>query len=243
MRYHTVQLLRALSVVILLPIAAAPVRAAVIYDNGRPADGVAFFSDPSMSFQIQVADNFLLPPASTTITDVHWWGAYAISGGIPPDVLPSTPPPDDFTISVYAADGRGGLPGTTVATRHVGGVERTPVPPFGCCASFFYEYTAVVAPITLTASVTYWLSIVNDTTTDPVLDWAWASSGYPRGDHALKQVLPILPEPLPLDWQLDIGKAAFNLTNDGVALPSTLILLATGLVGLATLRRKRRTRD
>src|SRR5205823_5742101 len=69
MRYHTVRLLRALTVILL---ASAPVSvgAAVIYDNGGPDGGVAFFSDPSTSGQFQVADNFLLPPASTTITDV-----------------------------------------------------------------------------------------------------------------------------------------------------------------------------
>ncbi|MGD9644128.1 MAG: PEP-CTERM sorting domain-containing protein [Pirellulales bacterium] len=199
-------------------------RANTIYDNGAPDLSVAILSD--FEDGRQVADNFLLQPFASTITDVHWWGAYFFS---------DTPTePDSFTIRVFA-DAGGGVPNANfLAERVVGDVGRTPTG--DAIGSDLYEYSAVVDPILLEPNTTYWLSIVNDTTADTDDLWYWAVHAS-IGDGAVRDGEGTAwtgSEPF---VNPDV---AFSLTGPIVPEPSSLLLAGVGLLGGAAVCAQRR---
>src|SRR4051794_15024194 len=71
---------------------AGQVSGATIFDNGVPDLSIATLSD--FEDGRQVADDFHLLPGASTVTGVHWWGAY-FNGNTPTQ-------PDDFTIRFFA---------------------------------------------------------------------------------------------------------------------------------------------
>lgn len=213
--------------------AAGGANAAVIYDNGVAAVGVAASSDfDTGTFQ---ADNFVLQPGATTITDVHWRGVYGTNGGA------DTPGTDAFIIRFYA-DAGGGVPVLSpFASFSVGSaVNRTDTLVdlgSGASAIDIYSYSVVIAPLALTAGTTYWLSIVNDTRTDIDDNWAW---GAALGGDGFATLVPSfsnawIPSGVQFSRTLD-----FQLTND-VPEPGTLALLGLGFAALASTRRRMRS--
>ena len=212
-----------------------PATAAVIFDNGAPSGENAAFSDTDPTgqspFPVQRADNFSLAPGGTTITDVHWFGAYAFTG---------TPPAsDNFTIQIFDNLAAGG-PGSLLHTIPVGNVGRVDT---GMTIEFtdftVFSYAAIISPITLSSATTYWLSILNSTTNDPNDNWAWATAVDTGGNSRAR----FLTMPLPPSWGVPQGvELAFALTDDSstVPEPSTLLLLGSGLAGVAAWRRRRR---
>ena len=212
--------------------AAGGANAAVIYDNGVAAVSVASQSD--FDPQRFTADNFVLQPGATTITDVHWRGVYGVNGGA------NTPGTDAFTIQFYAD--AGGVPAVSPFNSYSVGsaVNRTDTLldlGSGLFAVDIYSYSAVIAPLALTAGTTYWLSIVNDTRTDIDDNWAW---GAALGGDGFATLVPSfsnawIPSGVQFSRTLD-----FQLTND-VPEPGTLALLGLGFAALASTRRRMRS--
>jgi hypothetical protein len=206
-----------------LAASATPARADIIFDNGTPDLTNAFNSD-FFNFGFQSADDFVLAPGASTITDLHWWGVYAFT---------NTPnAADNFTIRIFAD--AGGAPDINpFVSVNVGNVSRT-FTGDNVVGFDVYEYDVDVAPIALAPGTTYWLSIVNDSANNPGGDgWFWATSdglagnGHQRfGDG--------------VGWDIAGAEFAFNLTGAAIPEPASLAVFGALAAGAFGLRRRPR---
>jgi len=136
--------------------------AGVVYDNGAGGpEGVdgGFHSDLGVP-RIQADDMRL--GASATVSAIQWTGWN----------FSSAPGADNFTLSIYADDGSGSVGGELASFAFGDAVNRTLSD-----VDRIYEYEALLS-YTFDANVTYWISIVNDTTSDPLNLWAWSGLCY-----------------------------------------------------------------
>jgi len=138
--------------------------AVLIYDNGANVNN-GVFSDPDIPQLI--ADNFSLSPGLNQITEIRWTGLYS------PDLID----PDNFLIQFFADEG--GLPSQTpLVSLFIGDLGRTDTGLLFFGDSLF-GYSAQISPITLAPNTTFWLSIVNDTSAEPITEWAWGTQLIP----------------------------------------------------------------
>lgn len=189
--------------------------AAVIFSNGTPqfspvpAQG-ALFAEAGSSFS-EAADNFSLGAGQNVIRDVHWWGVYGTN------VV--NPPADNFAIRIY--DNSAAAPGTLNTTANILSLTRT-LQVSTITGLRLYLYDAVISPIALAPSTTYWLGLSNTSGNN----WAWVQSAN-SGGNAYQY------SPSTGTFGLRNKELAFNLTNDIVPEPSTTVLLIIGALTLA----------
>lgn len=213
---------KTLSATALVGLLAFSAEAGVIFSNGGPDPNRGWpYSD--FDFPAEIADDFVLAPASNVVRDVHWWGRYGSR-----DVAPAS---DNFAIRIFAdAAGRPAADPLHTAAL-LAPVTRTLIEdPAGTQWTTYFAYDAAISPIALAAGTTYWLSIVNDTA-PAVADWLWASTTT-DGRATFRDD--------PSDsWSSFEPQQAFELTDSGTAIPApaTALLLGLASAALAVTRR------
>jgi hypothetical protein len=165
-----------------------------------------------------VYDNFTLGTA-TSLTQVQWVGSYfnpAQQGNI-----------TAFTLTFWSDNA--GQPGSALATFNVNGTNNESFLGLDNIGDPTYLYTMDV-DFAAAAGTQYWLSVVPDLGFPP--QWGWETSS--QGDGLAYQDFFDVRSPL----ASDLAFALFG--NSGTTPePGTLVLLGTGILGLAgTIRRK-----
>ncbi len=211
-RFRSISLCLAL----LGPMATAT--AGILFDNGAPDLAEGRTSDFHAGDQI--ADDFILATDSDPLFGVRWFGTYFFNG---------TPTePDDFVLRIFDDDG--GSPSADLLLEwDLGDVGRTATGQqlFGFDV---FGYSAAIGPVDLDPETRYWLSLVNDTSTDADDDWAWLTS-VPDAGNAHERSADGTP------WALDNAELAFQLT--AIPEPGSLVLITIGLVASVTQIRRR----
>lgn len=198
----------------------------VIFHNGGPNGVVEWLSDADGNVFVdyaEQADDFSLAEGFHTIADIHWWGVYATA---------NTAGTDDFTVRIFEDDG--GAPGTTPFFELAAGeVDRTV---FGVSniGLTVYRYDLLIDPLVLTPNTTYWLSILNNTSSDINDDWYW-SEALDLGNNWTRTEDGGA-------WSQEINaELAFYLTGSSAVVPepASVGLLGLGLLGLIARKRSR----
>jgi hypothetical protein len=142
-----------------------------------------------------------------------------------------TPETDFFTLTVY--HDLLGLPDSTSVVSEIvlGDLERTYTGVNFFTGQKLYTYTADFSALNLLANTNYWITVVNDTSTDSDDDWAWAGDStngiYGRSFDS------------GASWS-DTLAGSFSFSIEGIVVPEPSIMCIFGL-GIVVLFLRRRS--
>jgi len=220
-----------------LLLAATPTLAGIKFSQGSfsPAGVI---SDFAKAFGInQQADNFSLA-VDSPISALLFWGSYGSGAS-----TPGSEPADDFTIRFFADNGSGD-PATTPDIQLTGlTVQRqdTGVATTSGSNVFRYSVDLSAEALSFAPSTTYYLSVVNNTTSTTAWAWSYSNSGlddtrWSRGTNVSDNQA----------WNRQSNEPeqnedlAFQLA---VPAPGPLALMAIGGAALLGVTRRRRRAD
>jgi hypothetical protein len=165
--------------------------------------------------------------ADDTVRSVNWLGLYVLSGG------GSVPLTDNFTINFYSdSAGPDSLLQSFALGSLFGGRTDTGLPGFGINDSTVYDYVADLGTgFVLQAGINYWISIVNDTTSDPNAGWLWGMSTTMADPY-------VFSTDQGNSWTPSSRSQNMILDNANVPVPATVWLFGSALGLLGWLRRK-----
>ena len=189
--------------------------------NAYTSQNDVALSDPVIG---KVYDNFRLANA-TYVTKINWVGAYStLSLGLNPT----------FEINFYQ-DGVGGAPGPQIGTTLTVAATEAAQTDAG-----YFLYSATIAPVELSGSTNYWLSIMANVS-DAVDSWGFAITDAavdPSLRGSAQNYLGTFykyPSTVGSD-QFPTVDFAFSLDGTVVPEPSSIILLVTSSIAIFGLR-------
>lgn len=201
----------------LLLLLCAPAQAnQIVVDGGGPDQSNVFLADTDHDLTEAATRLSLADPV--TFNELTWWGIY-YPGSDATGV-------DDFMFSIY--EDAGVLPGTAVATVHLGAAQREGT---GQTVSLWdeYLYTALFPRITLAAG-DYFLGLSNNYSGSDLWGWETTAGGPQLGGASYHPGIAA--------WQPDSSEnLAYRLS---IPEPGSIALFALGAAGLAQVRRRRR---
>lgn len=198
--------------------------AAIIFSQGFNPSSFGANGASDFASNIQKADNFSIAQ-DNILGSISWQGIY-----IGANTMPAA---DNFTLRIFADSGSNTTPSQTPFwSENVGNlITRTvAVPPTPFNDLFTYKAN-LSAGVSLTAGTTYWLSIVNDTSNNPLNDWSWAASST-TGSAATRAIDSDT-------WVTGNGTFQFQLT--AVPVPGAIWFLGSGLLGLVFSNRNQKS--
>jgi hypothetical protein len=209
---------------LLLLLVAAPAFATQVLVYSQSPDYLALYAsqnDTSGTFGAYATsyDNFSLASA-TNITQVTWVGGYfnpQSAGTI-----------TAWTVGFYADNS--GQPGALVFTTTLAGNGGETFLQNDTLGDPVYSYSASLA-FNASAGTTYWLSVVPDLAFPP--QWGWTTSS--QGDGISYQDFFGTRSSNPTDLAFSL----YTTQNTGVPEPGSLMLLGSGIVGVAGMLRRK----
>ena len=182
------------------------------------------------STPFQVYDDFILP-TSASINTITWWGFHY-----------GTNPQFTYTIYSDNANSPGSVYYTASGSPNLGSYTTTD-------GQVIDQYSINLGTtFTVSTGTTYWLSIYN---TDTNSLWGWDIAEYGNGSIEARAGYDKKGNLVYYDAGGDIldpfapggtSNVAFKLENVTVPIPPAAWLLASGLIGLVLIRRRRRMR-
>jgi len=214
--------LAAVAVVLVMVAAPSWATQVLVYSQGPDYQNLYASQNDTSGFGANFTsyDNFTLGSAAT-ITSVGWVGGY---------YNPQTPGSiTGWTVNFYANNA--GQPGGLLSSFSISGNGGETSLGFDLLGDPVYAYGAVVN-FAASAGTEYWLSVVPDTAFPPQWGWTTSSTGDtvsytddPFGNRILNSS--------------DLAFSLYATQQEGVPEPGSLMLLGSGIVGVAgVLRRK-----
>ncbi len=205
-----------------LVIAPAQAGSTLLYNNAidLSADAVSF-SDLSTLVEAQkLATNFTVPSNSFADT-IQFWGSDF-------DWLTTFYPTGANSFSNFFVDLFTGTQANEIVAVNINGNLSSSA----STTNGLVEYTFTFNPIYLIANQNYWLSVRNDTVESNDIDWVWAQSSSGSALSYAPTVSLWTP-----------GRSGLSLTVTGelyseVPEPTSILLIALGLLGVVACRKK-----
>ncbi|MCP4246918.1 MAG: hypothetical protein GY778_07700 [bacterium] len=168
-------------------------------------------SDLADAAAIRAADNFKTTTGGD-ITEVCWWGFY-LNFGTESDCVP---PRETWTITYYADDAGGDIPGTMIVSHVVTATVTKVATGYhnGSSASADFRYDATHPAVTTAADTCYWIEITNLTGRFSNCFWLW-DNDTATGDSKAAQTTAVVPDYFPGDEIADEDYAfCLNVATD-----------------------------
>ncbi len=208
--------------VIAAAFAVTPLDAGIIFDNGLPIQT----GGNEMTHWIQ-AEEFLVAP-DFTLTGIHFWSAELDGAYL-----------GSITYTIY--DNAGSQPGNILQRDTIAPTTRTATGNtlIGLPDYLEYEYHLDIAPLSLAGGVGHWVGLHNGPLTEDL------AAGFYWQHTTNNSLFNGREDNSPFDdnsWSNTSEEHAFYVTGDPVPEtvpePGTLLLIGSGLVGLAARRRR-----